>query len=201
MRYRLLIAFLPALAMAAGCGWCGPSLDVIVTDPSGAPVAGAAVTPVTPSMNGPARLTDESGRVTISRNQIQEVQWVSVAAEGFASRQVAVPRESVLRISMTERVQAGEYVFFAKLTQISMLQGSEHPAIATVDIDPRWIAEFMVTKIEKGEPPGVDGVVRYAIHSPSQKDLTDHVGRVYRIAGKLVPGRGSPHHEVTFEVQ
>ena len=109
MRQSIFVfPLLQIVALIGGCALFSPTLEVIVTDSSGAPIMGAAVYPVTPSLNGPPRLTDESGKARIPRNQIQEIQWVSVTAKGFRSEQVLVPDDSVLRITLIpQAAQAG----------------------------------------------------------------------------------------------
>jgi hypothetical protein len=103
-----ILLFLHLAAVTAGCTVFEPTLEVIVTDPSGAPTAGAAVYPVTPSLNGPARITDDAGKAVIPRIQVQEVQWVGIVAQGFRDEQVSVPGNSILRITlMPQPVNAG----------------------------------------------------------------------------------------------
>src|SRR6185369_16200570 len=94
----------------AGCALSGSAFEVIIKDQDGAPIVGARVYPVTPSLNGPARLTDDAGKTTMPRNQIQNVQWVSVEAEGFGSRQVSVPGDGVLRVTLSRGETSGKLV-------------------------------------------------------------------------------------------
>ena len=89
------------VAAAGGCSLSGPTLEVIVTDPAGTPIAGASVYPVSPSFNGPPKLTNAAGTATISAKMIQNVEWVGVRADGFAPRQLAVSTGSPLRATLS----------------------------------------------------------------------------------------------------
>ncbi|MCW1883704.1 carboxypeptidase-like regulatory domain-containing protein [Luteolibacter flavescens] len=61
---------------------CQSKPDVIVTDAAGVPIAGAAVEPVTASMNLPAVVTDAKGEVHIG-GAAQPVQSINVSKTGF----------------------------------------------------------------------------------------------------------------------
>jgi hypothetical protein len=94
------------------------------------------------------------------------------------------------------------YEFLGKLTKIGPLSEGGMPALLIGDADPRWFAEFMLTRAVKGKPPtNEEGVVRFAIHSPALKGLTDKVGKTYRILGRLVSRRGETYHELELEPQ
>lgn len=64
---------------------CTTKPDVIVTDASGAPIAGAKVEPVSLSMNQAAVTTDAKGEASIPKS-VQPVQWISVKSTGFVDQ-------------------------------------------------------------------------------------------------------------------
>jgi hypothetical protein len=92
------------------------------------------------------------------------------------------------------------YEFLGKLTSLGMLSQGGMPALLIGDPDPRWYAEFTLSRSVKGKPPtNAEGVVRFAIHSPSQMGLTGKVGQTYLIQGRLVSRGAESHHEITLE--
>jgi hypothetical protein len=76
---------------------------VIVVDPAGNPVPGAAVSPVTASMNGQATLTDANGEAFVppTIGYVQGTEWVSISKRGFNGVQVAVPDQWPLRVALS----------------------------------------------------------------------------------------------------
>ena len=108
MRSLILIISMSAfVAAASGCYLSGPTLEVIVTDPAGAPIAGASVHPVSPSFTGPPKLTDASGIAVVPLKAIQDVQWVSVKAPGFDSKEVPLLHDTSLRITLSPTPEEG----------------------------------------------------------------------------------------------
>ena len=63
--------------------WAKP--NVIVVDSKGNPIKGASVEPITLSMNLASKLTDEDGKVEITKGAIQKTEWISVTKAGYAS--------------------------------------------------------------------------------------------------------------------
>lgn len=61
--------------------------DVMVVDESGKPIAGAAVEPISMSMNYPKVMTDGSGNGMIGE-KVQEVKWLKISKKGFESVKV-----------------------------------------------------------------------------------------------------------------
>lgn len=78
---------------------CSARHNVVVVDPTGAPIAGANVEGVSPSMNGSPIATDAKG-VAAVRDNVQEVQWVKVSKPGYDATQVAVPDQWPLRVTL-----------------------------------------------------------------------------------------------------
>jgi hypothetical protein len=73
----------------------------VVVDQSGHPVAGAAVSPVTASMNGTPIKTNANGEAYVPTTiGFQAVQWVIVAKPGFDTMQTAVTDQWPLRIAL-----------------------------------------------------------------------------------------------------
>jgi hypothetical protein len=66
-----------ACLLSLGC-----SADVRVVDEKGSPLEGAAVEPVSLSMNGPGILTDADGEVSLPFT-VQEWKWVTVSKRGY----------------------------------------------------------------------------------------------------------------------
>ena len=59
--------------------------NVIVVDSQGNPIKGASVEPITLSMNLASKLTDNDGKVEITKGAIQKTEWISVTKTGYAS--------------------------------------------------------------------------------------------------------------------
>lgn len=64
---------------------CQSTPDVLVVDSKGAAVAGAAVEPVSLSINYEAVMTDAKGGADIP-SKVQEVVWINVRKAGFADQ-------------------------------------------------------------------------------------------------------------------
>ena len=61
--------------------------DVVVVNPSGKPIAGAKVTPISHSIHYPSVLTNKNGEARI-KTAIQKVVWIKVSKEGFHDSQL-----------------------------------------------------------------------------------------------------------------
>ena len=95
-----------ALSALAGCDNAGV---VDVVDPAGNPLGGAAVAPVTASMNGTAVTADGKGEARIPTSMGgQAAQWVSVSKAGFTAVQVPVPAAWPLRVTLVPAAAASQ---------------------------------------------------------------------------------------------
>ena len=97
MKWMLPLSLMALCGLVAGCGSTPP--DVLVVDRSGAPIAGATVEPIAPSINYNGNPTDENGELNLPA-RVQEVKWLNVSAPGFKKAHVdytgAKPQRVVL---------------------------------------------------------------------------------------------------------
>lgn len=77
---RLIAGLLATLVIG-----CGHAPDVVVVDDKGAPIAGAAVEPVSLSINYQAVTTDSKGEASLG-SPVQKVEWINVRKAGFADQ-------------------------------------------------------------------------------------------------------------------
>ena len=114
---------LPALAIltlfVVGCS----SGKVQVVDPSGAPIQGAQVAPVSQSINGEAKTTNAKGEASIPLNIGQDTKWITVSKPGFTPQQVDVPAKWPLKVVLqpTTRPAAGALHLKAGMTDAEII--------------------------------------------------------------------------------
>ena len=78
----------------AGCS--GGQVQVV--DPSGTPIQGAQVAPVSLSINGEAHPTNAKGEASVPLNIGQDTKWITVSKTGFTPQQVDVPAKWPLKV-------------------------------------------------------------------------------------------------------
>ena len=76
-----LLPLIAAVSLAILLGACA-TRSVRVVDARNAPVSGAMVEAITPSMNLAIRMTDTSGKASLPHSP-QNIEWVSVKQDGF----------------------------------------------------------------------------------------------------------------------
>lgn len=92
---RLLAGLCTALLLAC------QSADVVVLDDKGAPLAGATVEPVTPSINHPALTTNAKGEASFSAS-VQKIETINVRKAGFKDQTgIKVSGTKPLRVTLS----------------------------------------------------------------------------------------------------
>jgi hypothetical protein len=95
-RWLLILAF-----FSLGLTGCSSRQLVHVVDANGAPIQGAAVEAVSPSINSTPNLTDASGDAPLPSN-IQGSTWVQISKIGYDSIQVDMPSKWPLQVTLTK---------------------------------------------------------------------------------------------------
>ncbi len=189
--------FLWLLALT-GCSASFARQLVQVTDEEGRPVAGAAVRGISPSITGPAELTNEDGIAAVSAPGSA---WVSVSAAGYRSVQLDAPARWPLNVSL-RREPSAVYEIVADIVRIGQLGSLDEGAtvFATSDSDRRWFVELRVTTVVSGPSPAGEGkLLRYAVHSPTIFLRGRDSGSV-RLRGRLLREESRSCHEVRLHV-
>ena|SRR5947209_11549929 len=91
----MLVMRLLTVVFVLFVGACG---RVEVVDQQGAPIQGAQVAPVSPSITGTAVTTNSKGEASVPLFIGQATAWIDVSKAGFTSQQVPVPTKWPLRV-------------------------------------------------------------------------------------------------------
>jgi hypothetical protein len=84
---------------------CSPEHGVIVTDASGAPVAGAQIATISRSLEMDGERTDGKGRAAAPSN-LNDATWIKVSKLGFATQQVSLPAQWPIHVTLlAERLE------------------------------------------------------------------------------------------------
>jgi uncharacterized protein YcfL len=84
MKTKVMFQWIASLLATLVIG-CRSAPDVVVVDDKGAPIADAAVEPVSLSMNYKAVVTDSKGEASIG-SKVQHVKWINVHKTGFTDQ-------------------------------------------------------------------------------------------------------------------